>query len=84
MSHTCTPFYVLSSNLSSLAHLTPLTPKMKVTRSLVTRNEERVMGISCWMLLWLEQSVEIPETAFNEIVCWHFTETATTIKQDNH
>lgn len=33
------------------------------------------MSVSCRMMLWLEKSVEIPETTFNIPVCPHLLET---------
>lgn len=40
---------------------------------LTTRNEECVVGISGWVLLRLEQGIEIPEAALYEIVGGHFS-----------
>lgn len=45
-----------------------------------TFDEERVMHISGWMLLWLKQSVKIPEGTFDEVVGRHFGESATHTK----
>lgn len=43
-------------------------------RCLWILEEEGVMCIPGWMLLWLKQRIKVPEGALNEIVCWHFTE----------
>lgn len=44
---------------------------------MLTRQEERVMLVSCGVLLRLEKGVEIPEGALDEIVCGHFCESTT-------
>ena len=37
------------------------------------------MSVACWMVLRLEQGVEVPERGLNITVCWHFFE-ATSIR----
>ena len=39
-----------------------------------TLQEEGVMGIACWVLLRLEEGIEVPERALNEIVGRHLSE----------
>jgi len=34
--------------------------------------EESIMGITCWMVLRLKESIKVPERAFNKVVGWHF------------
>jgi len=38
-------------------------------------NEECVVHVSCWVTLWLEKCIEVPEGAFNVPVSRHFLET---------
>ena len=40
-----------------------------------TRKEEGIVGVAGRVLLRLEEGVEIPEAALNEVVCWHLLET---------
>lgn len=39
-----------------------------------TLQEESIMSITCRMLLWLEESIEVPETGFSKAVGCHFLE----------
>ena len=50
-------------------------PIFHPTMKSLTWEEEGVVCIPCWMLLRLEQRIEIPEWTFNEIICWHFCKT---------
>lgn len=45
----------------------------KVVRQGRVLEEESVVGVPCWVLLRLEQCIEIPEGTLNEVVCWHLT-----------
>lgn len=43
-------------------------------RNVLTRQEEGVMCVSGWVLLWLEQGVKVPEGALDEVVGRHLCE----------
>ena len=49
-----------------------------------TFDEEGVLDIPGWVLLGLEQGVEIPEGTLNEVVGWHLSETIDTTKKENY
>lgn len=40
----------------------------------LTRDEEGVVLVSCWVLLGLEQRIEVPEGALDEVIGGHFRE----------
>ncbi len=40
----------------------------------LTRDEEGVMLVSSWVLLGLEQRIEVPEGALDEVIGGHFCE----------